>query len=115
MSTAKQPSTTTPTMTKKERVTAALRGQPVDRAPISFWGHNYLKEWSAEGLAEAMLENYHRYGWDWMKVNPARQLLRRRLGRGAPSFGRLKQRPDLRRHPREDRGRLAQAAPAGTG
>jgi uroporphyrinogen decarboxylase len=59
-----------PEMTKRERVDAALRGAAVDRVPISFWGHNYLKEWSAEGLAEAMLDNYRTYGWDWMKVNP---------------------------------------------
>ncbi len=57
-------------MNKIERVVAALKGEPVDRVPISFWGHNYLKEWSAEGLAEAMLENYRTYGWDYMKVNP---------------------------------------------
>src|SRR5579884_2327478 len=67
---ASSTSSQTARMTKKERVTAALRGQPVDRVPISFWGHNYLKEWSAEGLAQAMLENYRPYGWDWMKVNP---------------------------------------------
>jgi uroporphyrinogen decarboxylase len=55
---------------KIERVEAALRGDEVDRVPLSFWGHNYLKEWSAEGLAEAMLENYRTYDWDFMKVNP---------------------------------------------
>ncbi|HEX6818446.1 MAG TPA: uroporphyrinogen decarboxylase family protein [Ktedonobacterales bacterium] len=60
----------TTAMTKKERVAAALEGKSVDRVPITFWGHNYLKEWSAEGLASAMLENYRTYGWDWMKVNP---------------------------------------------
>ncbi|HEU5347152.1 MAG TPA: uroporphyrinogen decarboxylase family protein [Ktedonobacterales bacterium] len=57
-------------MNKIERVDAALKGAAVDRVPISFWGHSYLKEWSAEELAEAMLENYHRYDWDYMKVNP---------------------------------------------
>ena len=57
-------------MDKIERVNAALKGQPVDRVPISVWGHNYLKEWSAQGLAEAMLENYQTWDWDWMKVNP---------------------------------------------
>ena len=57
-------------MNKIERVQAALRGAEVDCAPISFWGHSYLKEWSAEGLAEAMLEMYHTYNWDFMKVNP---------------------------------------------
>jgi uroporphyrinogen decarboxylase len=57
-------------MNKRERVDAALRGQTVDRVPISFWGHDYLREWSAEGLASAMLDNYRRYDWDYMKVNP---------------------------------------------
>ena len=57
-------------MNKRERVDAAVRGAPVDRVPISFWGHDYLKEWTAEGLAEAMLSNYRTYDWDYMKVNP---------------------------------------------
>lgn len=57
-------------MNKRERVAAALRGEPVDRVPISFWGHNYLKEWSAAGLADAMLEPFQSYDWDYMKVNP---------------------------------------------
>lgn len=57
-------------MNKRERVDAALRGDAVDRVPISFWGHSYLKEWTAEGLAEAMLDNYRTYDWDYMKVNP---------------------------------------------
>jgi uroporphyrinogen decarboxylase len=57
-------------MEKKERVRAALAGQPVDRVPAAFWGHDYLREWSARGLADAMLEPFHRYDWDYMKVNP---------------------------------------------
>ena len=57
-------------MNKRERVDAALRGEQVDRVPISMWGHSYLKEWSAGELAEAMLDNYRTYDWDYMKVNP---------------------------------------------
>jgi len=57
-------------MNKLDRVGAALRGDAVDRVPISFWGHDYLNEWTAEGLAEAMLANYRMYDWDYMKVNP---------------------------------------------
>jgi uroporphyrinogen decarboxylase len=57
-------------MNKQERVDAALQGQPVDTVPISFWGHDYVRECSAEGLASAMLDNYRRYDWDYMKVNP---------------------------------------------
>ena len=44
-------------MNKIERVDAALKGAAVvDRAPISFWGHSYLKEWSAEELREVVRE-----------------------------------------------------------
>jgi uroporphyrinogen decarboxylase len=57
-------------MNKLERVSAALRGEAVDYVPMSFWGHDYLREWTAEGLAEAMLENYRRFEWDYIKVNP---------------------------------------------
>ncbi len=57
-------------MNKKERVDAALRGDAVDRVPASMWGHDFEREWSAQSLAEAMVENYTRYDWDFMKVNP---------------------------------------------
>ncbi len=55
---------------KKERVRAALAGQRPDRVPAGFWGHDYAREWSAESLAAAMLESFHRYDWDFLKVNP---------------------------------------------
>jgi uroporphyrinogen decarboxylase len=57
-------------MNKRERVMAALAGQPVDRVPVSFWGHDFLREWSAQGLADAMVESFRRHDWDYMKVNP---------------------------------------------
>ena len=37
-------------MTKRERVAAAVSGEPVDRAPASLWGHNFLREWSNDEL-----------------------------------------------------------------
>lgn len=57
-------------MTKKERIDAALRNQPVDRPPVSLWRHFYECEQSAEDLAGAMLAFHKKYDWDWMKVNP---------------------------------------------
>jgi uroporphyrinogen decarboxylase len=57
-------------MDKRQRVMAALRGQPVDRVPVAAWGHDYVREWSAQGLAEATLEAYQRYDWDFIKLNP---------------------------------------------
>lgn len=57
-------------MNKKERVDAALRGDAVDRVPASMWGHDYEREWGMQSLIDAMLENFTRYDWDFMKVNP---------------------------------------------
>ncbi len=57
-------------MNKKERVDAALRGDRVDRIPASMWGHDYVREWGVQSHAESMLENFTRYDWDYMKVNP---------------------------------------------
>jgi uroporphyrinogen decarboxylase len=57
-------------LTKRERVFAALRGEVVDQVPVSAWGHDFQREWTAEGLAEATLEAYRRYDWDFIKVNP---------------------------------------------
>src|SRR5438067_12944393 len=55
---------------KKERVDAALRGEGRDHNPGSMWGHDFEREWSAQSLAEAMVENFTTYDWDFMKINP---------------------------------------------
>ncbi|MHB8599210.1 MAG: uroporphyrinogen decarboxylase family protein [Ktedonobacteraceae bacterium] len=57
-------------MNKKERVDAALRGDAVDRVPASMWGHDYTQEWNVHTFVEATVENFTRYDWDYMKVNP---------------------------------------------
>lgn len=57
-------------MSKQERVTAALKGQAVDRVPVSAWWHDYKREWSAADLASTTLKQYETYGWDYIKVNP---------------------------------------------
>ena len=57
-------------MKKKERVRAALRGTEIDRAPISMYGHDFLREWTPKGLVEATLELYREHDWDFIKLNP---------------------------------------------
>ncbi|MBI1795792.1 MAG: hypothetical protein HYR74_01950 [Candidatus Eisenbacteria bacterium] len=57
-------------MNSRERVWAALRGQPVDRPPVSFWGHFYHRESSARELVDATIEHQREFGWDWIKLNP---------------------------------------------
>jgi uroporphyrinogen decarboxylase len=54
-------------MTKRERVLAALRGDPVDRVPISFWLHNFATENSADGLATETLRLARVFDWDFLK------------------------------------------------
>ena len=57
-------------MTKKQRVRAALAGEPVDRVPVSLWGHDFSREWSPEDLVNATLEQYRAHDWDFIKLNP---------------------------------------------
>ena len=57
-------------MTKKERVRAALAGDDVDRVPASLWGHDFLREWTAEDLVESTIDAWRPYEWDFIKFNP---------------------------------------------
>jgi uroporphyrinogen decarboxylase len=57
-------------MTHRERIRAALRGEDIDRVPVSMWRHFFSRETSAESLAEAMLGFQEQFDWDFMKVNP---------------------------------------------
>jgi uroporphyrinogen decarboxylase len=61
---------TASTMSHKQRLRAALAGEPVDRTPISLWWHDFEREWSAEGMADATVEAYRLYDWDLVKLNP---------------------------------------------
>jgi uroporphyrinogen decarboxylase len=54
-------------MTKRERVMAALRGDQVDRVPVSLWLHNFATENSAETLAAETLRLARRFDWDFLK------------------------------------------------
>ena len=54
-------------MTKRQRVLAALAGQPVDRVPLAFWLHNFATENSAEGLAGETLRLARTFDWDFLK------------------------------------------------
>jgi len=54
-------------MTKRERVMAALRGEPVDRVPVSLWLHNFATQNSAETLTTETLRLARRFDWDFLK------------------------------------------------
>src|SRR5262245_51098078 len=54
-------------MTRRERVMAALSGEPVDRPPLAFWMHNFATENSAKDLAAETLRLTREFGWDYLK------------------------------------------------
>jgi len=60
---------TTP-LSRRDRVMATVAGDDVDRPPMSFWGHFYDREQTAQDLAEATLAFRARYDWDFVKLNP---------------------------------------------
>lgn len=57
-------------ITHRERVRAALRGDPVDRPPISLWHHFPGRDGTAELLAENTLEFQRRLDLDLIKLMP---------------------------------------------
>ncbi len=82
-----------PELSKKERVRAALQGRPVDRAPVSLWGHDFLREWEPRELVAATLDSYRANDWDFIKLNPRSTYF-------AEAWGNRYDRPDAQRQPR---------------
>lgn len=58
------------TLSKRERVEAALRGEAVDRVPVAAWQHFVPDETRYDLLARASLQYFKEFDWDWLKVNP---------------------------------------------
>jgi uroporphyrinogen decarboxylase len=54
-------------MTKRERVKAALNGQPVDRVPVGFWRHWPGDDQNPDSLAAVTLAYQNKYDLDFIK------------------------------------------------
>lgn len=55
-------------MTKRERMMAAVKGEAVDRVPVSYYNHNHAVEYSPDKLVSALLQHQEQFDWDFMKV-----------------------------------------------
>jgi uroporphyrinogen decarboxylase len=82
-------------MTKRERLQAAIRGQPTDRPPWSLWRHFYEAESTAEQLVGRMLSWVRTYEFDFLKVNPRAQYHVEGWGARYQYSGRQHDRPQL--------------------
>ncbi len=86
-------------MTSRQRVWAALKGEPVDRPPVSFWGHFYHRESTAADLVEATLEFQREFDWDWVKLNPRKHYHVEPWGVSYRYSGRANEKPVLESWP----------------
>src|SRR5262249_26683501 len=57
-------------MTRRERLTAAIHPEPVDRVPDAVWRHFPAVDRSPAGLAQATLRFHDHYGSDFLKITP---------------------------------------------
>lgn len=57
-------------MSKRERLEATVRGEPVDRVAVALWRHFPGDDQRAEDLAEATLSFQRSYDFDFIKVTP---------------------------------------------
>ena len=55
------------TVTKRDRVMAALRGDTVDRVPLSFWLHNFAAENSVKEFVAESVRLAREFDWDYLK------------------------------------------------
>ncbi len=58
-------------MNHRERIHAALRGEPVDQVPVALWRHFPNDDLRAETLAARVVEFQNKYDFDLVKVTPA--------------------------------------------
>jgi len=54
-------------MTRRDRVMAAVRGDAVDRVPLSFWMHNFAAENTVKEFVAESLRLAREFDWDYLK------------------------------------------------
>jgi uroporphyrinogen decarboxylase len=57
-------------MKHRERLALALRGEPVDRPPLSLWRHFGGIDMTEDGLVDVMLDFQRQYDFDFLKFMP---------------------------------------------
>ncbi|ABU56752.1 uroporphyrinogen decarboxylase family protein [Roseiflexus castenholzii] len=58
-------------MTRRERLAAAIRGEPVDRPPVALWRHFPVDDQDPEQLALSVAAFQSQYDWDFVKFTPS--------------------------------------------
>ena len=58
-------------MNHRQRINAALRGEPTDHIPVALWRHFPNDDQNAETLAARVVEFQNKFDFDFVKVTPA--------------------------------------------
>lgn len=59
------------TMSKWQRIEATIRGEAVDRTPLSMWVHYHLQDRGPQRLAESTYRLYREFDLDLLKLTPS--------------------------------------------
>ncbi|HEY4691748.1 MAG TPA: uroporphyrinogen decarboxylase family protein [Anaerolineae bacterium] len=86
-------------MNKRERLEAAIHGQPVDRVPIALWRHFPGDDQRPDDLAAATVAWQRRWDFDFVKVTPASSFCLRDWGVDDEWLGNIEGTRDYTRHP----------------
>lgn len=86
-------------MNKRERLEAAIHGQPVDRAPVALWRHFPGDDQRPGDLAAATVAFQRRWDFDFVKVTPASSFCVRDWGAEDEWLGNIEGTRDYTRRP----------------
>ncbi len=86
-------------MNKRERLEAAIHGQPVDRVPIALWRHFPGDDQRPADLAAATVAFQRRWDFDFVKVTPASSFCVRDWGAADEWVGNIEGTRDYTRRP----------------
>ena len=99
-------------MTKRERVLAALAGQPVDRVPFGFWAHNFAMENSARDQTDETLRLLREFDFDFLKPQTRAQAFEESFGAVWRASGERTTRPTQISYPIQSLADLGAIEPA---
>ncbi len=93
-------------LNKRERIMAAVRGEPVDRVPVGMWLHDFTMENSAEELVRETCRLHDRFDLDFLKPQQRPHCFGQMWGQEYARSLRKDLRPEITRYAIRDTGDL---------
>jgi uroporphyrinogen decarboxylase len=94
-------------MNKRERIMAAIRGEPVDRVPAGMWLHDFTMENRPEDLARETCRLLERFDLDFLKPQQRPHCFGQMWGQAFTPSTRKDERPEITQYAVREAGDLA--------